>query len=278
MRALSTNELLSVWDHTCGQPGPHAALALLAAACPERSQEELTRLSIGERDALLLALRESLFGSTFDALTTCPSCAQRISLSLNAEEIRAAAGSRPSGEATRGEDTRMMSVDSDGYKVRFRLPDSTDQAAIESLKNPREARDLLLRRCVVSVEKDSPAAPRGDDHTTPAAPTLPDAPRLPESVVECVARKMARIDPHTGFRLGLNCPDCGHEWEQAFDIVPYLMTEIDAWARRIFREVHGLATAYGWSETEILAMNPSRRSIYLNLAAHRRPIRSSERG
>jgi hypothetical protein len=50
-----------------------------------------------------------------------------------------------------------------------------------------------------------------------------------------------------------------------FDIVPYLWTEINAWAMRLLREIHSLATAYGWREADILAMSAVRRHWYLEM-------------
>ena len=41
--------------------------------------------------------------------------------------------------------------------------------------------------------------------------------------------------------------------------------EIHAWAKRTLREVHTLASAYGWSEREILSMSAVRRALYLEM-------------
>ena len=50
-----------------------------------------------------------------------------------------------------------------------------------------------------------------------------------------------------------------------FDIVSFFWAEIDAWARRVLREVNVLARAYGWRESDILALSPVRRQIYLSM-------------
>ena len=50
----SAAEFLSVWEHGLESRPYERALALLAAACPENSPEELASLTIGQRDALLL--------------------------------------------------------------------------------------------------------------------------------------------------------------------------------------------------------------------------------
>ena len=70
---------------------------------------------------------------------------------------------------------------------------------------------------------------------------------------------MSGADPMADIHLALNCPSCEHKWEAPFDIVAFLWREISAAARRLLREVHTLASAYGWTETEILALSPARR-------------------
>jgi hypothetical protein len=63
----------------------------------------------------------------------------------------------------------------------------------------------------------------------------------------------------------LNCSSCGHKWEAPFDIVAFFWTEINAAAHGLLREVHALASAYGWTESEILALSPARRRCYLEM-------------
>ena len=70
---------------------------------------------------------------------------------------------------------------------------------------------------------------------------------------------MARID------LELHCSQCGIASAALLDIVSFFWTEIVSGARRIALEVHALASAYGWSEREILSLAPARRRRYLAL-------------
>jgi len=138
----------------------------------------------------------------------------------------------------------------DGYTVRARPPTTADLAALEGVGSAAEGRELLLGRCVV-------AALRGGTDVSPA--------ELPESVRVELATRMAEADPQADTRLVLTCPGCGRTWDATFDIVSFLWQELDTEARRLVREVHGLASAYGWPEAEILAMSPARRSLYLEM-------------
>jgi hypothetical protein len=84
-------------------------------------------------------------------------------------------------------------------------------------------------------------------------------------VIESLIERIAERD-QAEIRIALTCPDCGYRWNELFDIVSFFWTEIDAWARRLLREVHVLASAYGWNEHDILSLSPVRRQIYLALA------------
>jgi hypothetical protein len=89
--------------------------------------------------------------------------------------------------------------------------------------------------------------------------------QLPAEVVTGIAESMAQADLLADIQLKIDCPSCQHRWRAAFDIVSFLWTEIEAWARRILFEVHTLARAYGWREAEILALSATRRQLYLEM-------------
>jgi len=50
-----------------------------------------------------------------------------------------------------------------------------------------------------------------------------------------------------------------------FDIASFFWAEICVQAKRLLREVHTLARAYGWREMDILSMSPARRQFYLEM-------------
>ena len=133
-----------------------------------------------------------------------------------------------------------------GYEVEFRAPDTEDLGAVRREPDLSAARQRLLERCIVSV------SPGGE---------------LPDEVMAAVAAGIAASDPVADRRLNVTCAECGFEWEEIFDIATWLSSEIGTWVRRMLREAHALATAYGWREDDILAMNPTRRQMYLSILA-----------
>lgn len=247
MRALSAPQLLMLWERGISQTPLQRALALLSAAYPDTSLETLSALSIGERDATLLTLRELTFGPELHGLVTCPACSDRLELNFAVADVRVAE-TRPGWEEE-GNPSEERSHTVDGYTLTFRLPTSRDLAAIAH-EDVADLRYLLLARCLLTAEKDG-------------EPMILE--QLPEKVLETIETRMAEADPQGDVQLDLVCPACTHRWQVAFDILLFLWAEIHSLAQRILREVHLLASAYGWRETDILAMSPVRRQIYLDM-------------
>jgi hypothetical protein len=245
MRALSSAELLHLWERGLEQTPVDRALALLGTACQDCPEEDLAQYSVGQRDARLLALREQTFGPEIHAVGRCARCGQELELRFQVNEVRV----DPKEEPT----SHPMTLTDGGYSVKFRLPNSHDlREALAAQNGMAEALQLLLRRCL--LESWFGEAEVG-------------AWQLPDSVVAAISERMAEADPQAEVELTLACPDCRHEWQERFEIESFFWAEIHAWAGRTLREVHQLASAYGWSEAEVLAVSPVRRSLYLNLIA-----------
>lgn len=256
MRNLAAAELLTAWERTLGQSSVRQALVLLAAAYPEHTPEHLAQLSVGQRDACLLTLRERLFGPQLHSVTTCPQCQQRIELAFSVSDIRVEP-LRTDPTALTGE---VMTLTMEGYRVQFRLPNSLDLLAIETSTDVNQARQHLLHRCIQSVVRAGAESADGEP--------LESISQLSLAFVDAIAERMAQADAQADTRLALSCPDCRHAWSATFDIATYLAGEIHHWGQHLLREVHSLARAYGWREADILAMTPTRRRAYLELLEH----------
>jgi hypothetical protein len=194
-------------------------------------------LSIGQRDTLLLQLREWTFGPDLTGTSTCPQCREQIELTFGTDDLPTA-GTTPA-----------TTVEMNGYELHLRPPTSRDIIAV-AVQDLARARLDLLERCLLSAHyRGSPAA----------------ASDLPEVVLDEAERKLAEADPQSDIQLVVACPACGRQTRVVFDIVSFFWREIESWAFRILREVHTLASAYGWGEEEILALSPVRRQCYLDL-------------
>ena len=238
--SLGAAELLAAWDEASAQPPARRAIRLLAAGWPGTPSELWLRGTVGDRDARLLSLREELFGHQLEVVARCPSCGESLEVELRTDDVRAPAP--PGG--------RLLCVEAGGCRVEGHLPTSADLIEVGGLA-PEEARAALLSRCIEVAQRGG-----GDV----------DAAALPADVTQALARAMAEADPQADMNLSLSCPACQHRWSMPFDILSYLWDEVEDWARRLLREVHALASAYGWSERDILGMSARRRRLYLELS------------
>jgi hypothetical protein len=245
MQALSSPDLLDVWERGRTQPPERQALLLLAAAWPETSLDVLAELRLGQRDARLLALREAIFGPHLASVTQCPACGERLELAFDVADILV----EPSGD-TIPEGEQGMLLAQDGYEVRFRAPNSRDLAAVTTPEAAPASRASLLARCILEARQE------GEPLTIEA---------LPDGVLAAVMDRMAEADPQANVDLDLCCPACEHRWLGVFDIASFFWSELETWAGRLLTEVHHVASAYGWREADILAMSPWRRRTYLEM-------------
>jgi hypothetical protein len=232
--------LLDGWDRAAGLPRPWRELVVLASASDE-SVETLARLPIGERDARLLRLRIEAFGPQIECETTCPSCGARLELPLDARALLLER-SAP--------DPAAFELQDGAVTLQLRLPDSTDVAAcLQTGGDAAAAASALAARCVTA----------SDGGTTSAAPVLSSA------TLSAIADRLAALDPQADVTLALTCVACGDAWAAPFDPAATLLADVESYVERLTLDVHVLARAYGWPESQILAMSAARRERYLAL-------------
>ncbi|MFC5218302.1 hypothetical protein [Streptomyces coerulescens] len=240
MAITGAAELLATWEAGLAEATTGRALLLHRTARPDVDATTLPVLPVGEREADLFALRRALFGERMQVRLGCAACGEDMEFDLDAGEFARSLG---------GPGDSLVRVEQDGWDVEFRLPGVADLTAAARTADPRAA---LLARCLVSAARDGSAVAAGD---------------LPVPVQRRIAEAVEAADPGADVTLNIACPECGAATRAELDIASYLWTELDAWARDLLLDVHLLATSYGWSEPEILALSPLRRRYYLELCA-----------
>ncbi|MFE2725536.1 hypothetical protein [Kitasatospora sp. NPDC059327] len=231
---LTEAGLLAVWEAGRGTDSARRALVLAAAGGADPSV--VADLPVGACRGLVLALRERCFGPLLPCAVTCPCCHQELELELTAEDVRAGA---PDGD-------RRLRVE--GFEIEFRLITGRDLLTVGA-GTPDARRALLGRVLTSAVARGRQVAPED----------------LPDAVLDALSGALSAQDPQADVRLDLDCVVCGHAWVSPFDITAHLWAELDSYARRLVHDVHVLASAYGWSEDEVLAIGPARRQSYLEL-------------
>ena len=233
MAGFVAEDFLLVRDLASEQDAVERAVTLVAAASPGEGVDELWGLPLGRRNARLLDLRERLFGRALDAFAECPHCDEPLEFAMDTAALRSDADEAPPAE---------LQLETEAGVVRFRLVDSRDLHAASQCASVAAARAVLVERCVIEGPEE-----------------------LPEELIERIAEAMEAHDPQAEMLLDLTCPACKGTWQIAFDVAAFLYTEVESEAQRMLREVHVIACAYGWGESEILSMSPRRRRDYLEL-------------
>lgn len=239
MSTLDAAYLLDAWEIALGEPPALRLLALLSAV-ESQPVEVLAQLSIGQRDAHLLVLREKIFGKEVTAVARCPQCDDYLELNFQIDDVRLepTAFSEP------------LAVHVDGCEILFRMPNSLDLHAASGFSDMQAARQFLLERCILAIALEETALALHD---------------LPPHIMEAVTQRMAEVDPQAEIILDLVCQMCGRCWEAQFDIASFLWRELNNWAQHILYEVYQLARCYGWREADILNMSALRRQLYLQM-------------
>lgn len=245
MRALSASDILWVWEVGQGKQVTDKALLLLALAWPSLPPSVLDSLTIGQRNVYLLALRKETLGSLADCFARCPFCDEQLEFTIDIQTMLPSRVLEPEEIAE-----RVYTLDVDIYRLRFRVPTCADLAVAGQASSIQAGRYLLLERCVVQSLQDGQFLPIAD---------------LPENVLQALTEMILELDPLAEMEFVLVCPACQKNWTLYFDIVSFFWAELDAQAKRLLYDIHTLASAYSWRESDILALSSARRKFYREL-------------
>lgn len=243
MSSLTAKDAIRVWELGYKQRPAERAVTILSAAFPEQDREDLGRLTLGQCNARLLAVRERVFGEQLTGFWECPNCGERLEFTLSSTALNQA--SRDEGPAPEFE------LESEGYHLRFRPLEIEDLNVVVAAGSQIDtARHRLVERCVLEARHGERALDAGD---------------LPETVIADLAASLAECDAGAEILLDLVCPACENTQQLPFDIASFFYKEISWQAQNLMREVHSLARAYGWHEAEILSLSARRRQFYLEM-------------
>lgn len=231
MRALSSPEILTLWER--GARWHPLDRGLLALSFADRSAgESVADWPLGRRNRALLELHAAWFGLLLEAWTACPQCGEKLEFELNVRDLMT-----PQSDGKQG---ATVAVD----EQIFRLPTSRDLARVATSGDAQQAAIQLLELCRVGGFEPS---------------------GWTDEIIEKVGESLAAADPMAETGVALTCPACDHAWNGSIDIASFIWAELEARARRLLWEVHALASAYGWGESETLALSAARRAMYLEM-------------
>lgn len=203
----------------------HAVRTLLArVVCADGTGAPVdpASLTVSDADRLLAALHQLLYGDRAECRVRCPVCDKAYELTVVLSELMR------SQDAERPEpagDDGAWPLPGGG---RLRAPRLGD---VDAAPSPA----ALLERLTVAGDAVDPDA--AGELLEKAAPVL-------------------------ALDLGAPCPECGADTAVRFDIGRYLVARLAAERPFLLREAHLIASRYGWSHGEIMALPRDERRAY----------------
>jgi len=228
LRAPGGSHELSLAE--AADPGTAAVAELLLDLAAPADGEPLNwyAMPLADLQAALLGLRRLLEGDRIVSEIRCEACGAPVDLSFSiAEYMTAHAPRRVRGAVAEDDWYRIGSV-------RFRFPTVADRIAASASPKPEET---LRLACVQGAGPD----------------------------VRRAENALRRMCPLLADLLSGVCPECRRPVSVWFDPVTFVLAEMRERAAFVYRDIHLLASAYGWSETQILELPRARRMRYVEL-------------
>jgi len=227
---MTQAEVLKLWE--AGRSLGALDRAVLVASVASPDQQSAADWPLGARNRSLAQLHCDAFGGILRGYTACRQCGEHLEFEFDGHTVAA----QPAVSSA----SQLVPVG----KWLFRLPTSRDLAIAAEESGEQAAATRLLASCYSGTE---PVTNWTDED------------------VNNIGERLSEADPLAEILLHFDCPSCPASFDESLDLGGFVWAEIESQARRIFQDVHALASAYGWSESEILALSPARRSAYVEM-------------
>lgn len=189
-------------------------------------------LVIADRDEVLAVIYSTLYGNVIDSTVYCRWCSDPFDLSFSLRDFQVHIGEGEALLDVRGQSDGTYALTDE---VVFRLPTGNDELFILGLPSERKE-SALLERCLLKGDA-------GKDH-------------------EVLQQAMEQVAPLLQGSLSSRCPSCGKEQSIHFDMQSFLLQRLLLEKKNVIREVHTIASAYGWTLREILDLPRQQRKTY----------------
>jgi hypothetical protein len=211
----------------------------------EGANRSAISLTASDRDGLLAHVYARNFGRKVQSTVRCAHCGELFDLEFDIEQLaRVLDPPAPASVEALADRTFRLPMG-----VRFRLPTGEDEVWLSEACGAEPER-ALLQRCLIEPREGAS-----------------------EREMAAVEEAMEEIAPVLDLDLDAQCPECRTKQPLHFNVQFYLLRAIQQGWKQTVREVHLLATAYGWSLQEILGLPRSQRRQFVELIETERSTR-----
>jgi len=175
-------------------------------------------------------------GPALDVGTTCPepNCGELLELPVRLPDFEHV-----------GEHEPIRCSPAGGTDLSLRLPTGSDQRYW--LENGLTDAAALASRLVVGVDGVAPNSTWQVD----------------SAWLDVIEATLSAADPLNDITIDSCCPHCGLRFNLELDLELELLTQLEHRQQALFDDVHRIASAYHWTEEQILRLSRERRRAYL---------------
>jgi hypothetical protein len=243
MRSLSGRDELDLAELTPGALTELLARMVVAAPGAALAPGDVANATVADRDRLVAGLYTHAFGDRIESHRDCAACGRAFEVNFSLSDLLQSLDEKARETARRYLPAAEGFYDL-GSGISFRLPTVADERALRGLAGAPAERTsgALIERC---VRREDGAA--GD---------------VPIGAVEAA---MDAVAPLLSLELPVRCALCGHAQEIDFDLLEFLLAALARERPLLVREIHALATAYGWSFGEIVGLSREQRRAQVDV-------------
>ena len=216
-------------------PQLEVVTSVLAACSNDSAEAAALRLTLAGRIGGLAPIIRNTDGDwPLPLVLRCAACAEAMQVELPLAAV--------TGMAAEAEAQPMLSLPRPGGgTVRLRRPTGDDQRRWRTRDYATES-----------------------DAAWSVFASLLDGPAdVDNAELTALGEVMADADPLPCFHISTACPACSAAADAPVDLEAALLARLAQRQRSMLDEVHMLASRYGWTETEVLALPAFRRRAYL---------------
>lgn len=224
---------------------PHLVSQVLLGCLKESnlktpSVDQIWELNLKQRLQALIVVVTATIGKVLQAQVRCqePICNELFELLLDLTALKNTADN---------DDGEVMSCLIDNTMIKMRLPTGYDQLKWLEQDGGTPLTQMAAQ-LVVSINGEEPESSF----------------QLPSSWLDELGALLDRNDKLMSLNVETSCPPCGTGLKVAMDLEKELLDSLAGVQRKLYIQVHELASHYHWTEEDVMSLSPQRRLFYLS--------------
>jgi hypothetical protein len=232
-------------DIDFGQASRPVLITQLLSSCLRKtdgkgyySDDEIWHWSLKDRLQALLVIVVATQGQRLRLQVRCvqPGCRELMEIELDLADF-----------SQSGQPTTLSFQPTPETELQLRLPNGCDQ--LYWLSNNGAVDNSFAKMAATLVTQVNGETP-------------PEGWQVPDAWLDLIGAELEQHDTLMTIEIETTCPACLQNMQLDLDIEKHLLSFLAGEQKRLLNQIHQLASAYHWSETDIVALTCQRRHYY----------------